>query len=239
MDVPRGPFASSREWLASQLLLYPNDAETLLAAPEEEGLGSVGRRLQRIIQRLQKHLTTFFPPEEDALEEYTLHHHYVSFKNLLVDQDGHLTALINWECVAAVPLYKTVEWPDFLLGPDSEFEDYPDRKNYAEVDEEYGGNLAYWGDVLEYEQTKLRPIFLEHMTKLSPYWASVNADERLRRKRDFEYIVQSCMYHGYHKDIEDWLDSMENGDYYHPKDLDFVTISPGYRHGLETLLFYQ
>lgn len=222
MDVSRGPFTCSRDWLESQLLLHANDAERMLAAAKDEENADEAKTLQHIVQRLQQHLLTFFPPEEDGLEEYTLHHHDISSQNLLVDKEGHLTALVDWECVSTVPVYKTAEWPDFLAGPDSEFEDYPDRKNYAEVDGSVDGNIIYQEHVLEYELTKLRPIFLEHIAKVFPDWVKINEDDRLRRKADFEFAVQGCASYLFWSDIQEWLDSMENGDYYNLKILTYV-----------------
>lgn len=219
MDVPRGPFASSREWLASQLLFHADDAERMLTAATHEEDIKFANTLQSIVQRLQKHLETFFPPEEDALEEYTLHHDDVSSQNLLVDHEGHLTALVDWECVSAVPLYRTVEWPCFLEDGDSELEDYPDPKEFAKVNGSLDGNRIYQDRVLEYEQGRLRPIFLEHMKKLSPDWTRVLADERLRRKADFEFAVRACAGYLLWPGIEEWLDSMEEGEYYNLKDL--------------------
>ncbi|CAG8403036.1 unnamed protein product [Penicillium salamii] len=221
MEVPRGPFTCSRDWLASQLLLHANDAERMLAAAEDEEQVEEAKTLQVIVQRLQQHLDPFFPPQEDSLEEYTLHHDDISSQNLLVNQEGHLTALVDWECVSVVPVYKTAEWLIFLAGPDSEFEDYPDPNNYAKVDGSLDENDIYQEHVLEYELTKLRPIFLEHMSKLSPNWVKINEDERLRRKADFEYAVQGCASYMMWPDIQEWLDSMENGDYYNLKVLPY------------------
>jgi len=50
--------------------------------------------------------------------------------NILVDDDGKITAVVDWECVSAHALWMATATPDFLRGPNREKE--PERDGYGD-----------------------------------------------------------------------------------------------------------
>jgi len=85
---------------------------------------------------------------------------------------GKLTAVIDWECVSALSLWRACQIPVLLQGRgrDEEpyWEDYAVDEPGDEVEDEpapdvldnEGVNSLYWDHLLEYEQTQLRRLFV-------------------------------------------------------------------------------
>jgi Ser/Thr protein kinase RdoA (MazF antagonist) len=83
----------------------------------------VKQRAQQRVQRLFVLLPKDFP--DDEVETYVVHHDDFNAQNILVDHDGELTGIIDWECVHAVPLWLACQIPKFLEH-DMERKDPPD-----------------------------------------------------------------------------------------------------------------
>lgn len=64
------------------------------------------------IRRLQNLLPKLFPKGDS--EKYMLYHQDLSGNNILVDGNGDLTGIIDWECVHTVPLWLGCQIPKFL-----------------------------------------------------------------------------------------------------------------------------
>ena len=75
-------------------------------------------------------LPSIFPKSET--ESTVLYHDDLSMQNILVDEMGKLTAVIDWECVSALSLWRACQIPVLLQGRGLDEE--PRRKDYA-VDE--------------------------------------------------------------------------------------------------------
>lgn len=41
-------------------------------------------------------------------------HDDLSSQNILVNESGEFTAVLHWECVAALPVWKACDYPEFL-----------------------------------------------------------------------------------------------------------------------------
>jgi hypothetical protein len=125
-----------------------------------------------LAERLINVIPELFPPHLTEAESSVLFHDDLSMQNTLVDEEGRLTALIDWECVPAVPLWRACQFPQLLEG--STREEKPDATTYArDLDHGYessaatdapdneGINSLYWIYLLEYEQTLLRKLFID------------------------------------------------------------------------------
>ena len=105
--VQRGPFRSSQEWLSARLLFNRNDVENTLEGLDSESDLEDANETSQNIQKLSSLLPSFFPTDPgQVLEVSALRHDDLSDRNILVDQDGNLTAVLDWECVSALPLWK-------------------------------------------------------------------------------------------------------------------------------------
>ena len=135
-------------------------------------------------------------------------HDDLSQQNILVDKDnGKLTAVVDWECVSALPLWKACQLPEFLESRNCQ--EKPVKENYSK-DEDGETNELYWEVLMEYEQTQLRSVFLEGMKRIEPGW--VDVFENARQKADFELAVQNCDSTTCLKIITKRLDEVDRGD---------------------------
>jgi hypothetical protein len=197
-DVSRGPFSSSREWLLTRLGLYEHECRDALVkyeGKEREGMESDdedeiedAERTLDIVARLKVVVDKIFPAGQDQQgdEASSFLHDDLSNHNILVDDDGALTGVLDWECVSAVPRWKACSFPRFLEGKPRDVE--PGESKYQVVD----GKACdlYWEHVLEYELTNLRRVFLDEMARLEPGWVEVFYESQL--KRDLDDAVLNC-----------------------------------------------
>lgn len=73
LDIPRGPYPSSSEWLAAILVHKKHDCDQ--AAQDMDNDDEDENEMTRVlIERLSALLPKVFPPIEDPYEEFALHH---------------------------------------------------------------------------------------------------------------------------------------------------------------------
>ncbi|CAG8223107.1 unnamed protein product [Penicillium salamii] len=227
-NVFRGPFQSSQDWLLARLALNENDCQSILernSAKDTEDLDSDdenevedARSALKRIERLKSILPLFFPTTSDSgfsepsvMEPSVLSHDDLSRHNILVDESGNLTAVIDWECVSALPLWKSCDYPQFLKGRPRRSE--PDRSRYYSggPDDHTNGDppRLYLEDLWEYQATLLRDVFIEEMKLLDAEWVTVFNESV--GKRDFEFVVHNCDDEWKTGHIDSWLDDIAHG----------------------------
>lgn len=103
-DVPRGPFTNSENWIRTRLTFVLIDQEIIIKTSDDEDDIEEAKDAKDIAERLLKLLPTVFPPNASAAESSVLVHDDLSMQNILVDSDGKITGVIDWECVSALPL---------------------------------------------------------------------------------------------------------------------------------------
>jgi Ser/Thr protein kinase RdoA (MazF antagonist) len=127
-DISRGLFTKSEDWLRARLTLVLADQEKILITSYDEGDIEDAEEAKSITQRLLKLLPSIFPPSANVSGESVLFHDDLSMQNILVDDDGKITGVIDWECVSALPLWRAFELPILLTGRDRDEE--PKRDQY-------------------------------------------------------------------------------------------------------------
>ncbi|KAJ5478680.1 hypothetical protein N7530_004189 [Penicillium desertorum] len=186
-DVHRGPFRSSEDWITSRLLLNENDCHSALNkhsagdldSDDEAEMEDATRTLQ-IIDNLKSLVPLVFPMNNDDPEPSMIFHHDLSKHNILVDDNGELTGLLDWECVSAVPLWKACSYPLFLDEQPRRSEPIPPPQDNE------GANVLYLEQLWLYEVTLLRDIFIDEMRRLDAGWVEVF--DKSQVKRDFETV---------------------------------------------------
>ncbi|EEU34675.1 uncharacterized protein NECHADRAFT_17767, partial [Fusarium vanettenii 77-13-4] len=124
LDIDRGPFRHSRDWIAGRLQLaesdclavlrkYPADAEIDSDAEDDK---EDATRTASIIAKLQQLIDLVFPETTKGEETTVLSRTDLSRSNILVDDAGNLTGVVDWECVSALPMWKACSYPSFLEG---------------------------------------------------------------------------------------------------------------------------
>ncbi len=161
-----------------------------------------------IISRLRRQLDNFFPPPGPDLEtERTMIlHDDLSRQNILVDDVGNLTAVVDWECISAVPLWFACQSPPLL---ESNRRDEEPIKAQYQHDEDGNVTELFWEHLDDYELTQLRRIFLAEMKRLQPEWVEIF--ESSQRQRDFDLAVTGCSDPLMILRIRTWLDDVEKG----------------------------
>jgi len=219
MDVLRGPFLRSREWIAARMALNERDCVSTLAryerAGDDEADGDAedvvddAKLTLQIIGRLRGLLDHIFSDENhNEVEPSMLFHDDLSAHNVLVDGDGALTGVVDWECVSVLPLWKACYFPAFLQG--SPRPSKPDPNRYKRELGNREPSDLYRDHLNEYELTKLRSLFLDEMAELQPAWMGVFNSNQL--KRDFETAVHNCDNEMLMKTIIGWIDDVETAE---------------------------
>ncbi|KAL7951076.1 phosphotransferase enzyme family domain-containing protein [Trichoderma barbatum] len=200
--IPRGPFHSSCDWLNGILTIIIRHQTLVLEKSEDEDDIEDAEDILPVAQTLLALLPKIFLPNLTRLESSALHHHDLNLNNILVNEQGEITAVLDWECVSALPLWMLAKMPKFLDGQPRE--DEPQRNSYADetpeeaakeadkrndphyLDNE-GKNELYWIHKLEYEKTQLRKVYKARLTELCLEWA-----EESPLKNDFYEAVSQC-----------------------------------------------
>ncbi|KAL2196805.1 hypothetical protein P885DRAFT_37032 [Corynascus similis CBS 632.67] len=212
-EVSRGPFKSSKDWLLARLSLAEMDCRK---HEKDEGDGDDEdededdleelEHIMDIISRLRRHPDDFFPPPGSEPERTMIFHDDLSRQNILVNEDGNLTAVVDWECISTLPLWIACQIPPLLQGTPRNEE--PVKTKYQHDED---GNVVelFWEHLDDYELTQLRRVFLEEMERLQPEWVEIF--ESSQRQRDFDLAVSSCSDSFLIRRIRNWLDDMEKG----------------------------
>jgi hypothetical protein len=212
-DVHRGPFRSSKDWIIARLLFNENDCHSALIkhsvedpdSDDEDEVKDATRTL-KIIDNLRSLLPLVFPTDNDNPEPSMIFHDDLSRGNILVDDSGELTGVLDWECVSAVPLWKGCDYPSFL-------EERPRHQEPVigryELEDNGEPSELYFEHLWEYETTLLRDIFLDEMRSLDAGWVEVFDNSQI--KRDFDYAVHYCDCCISTRHIEAWIGDMTAG----------------------------
>jgi hypothetical protein len=194
--------------------LYEYECRNLLAkyeGKEREGMESDdedeiedAERTLDVVARLKVVVDKIFPAGQGQQgDEASLFlHDDLSNHNILVDDDGALTGVLDWECVSAVPRWKACSFPSFLEGKSRDVK--PKESTYQVVDGEPCD--LYWEHLLEYELMNLRKVFLDEMARLEPGWMEVFNESQL--KRDLDDAVLNCDSELSARDIRYWSDDV-------------------------------
>lgn len=225
-DVPRGPFRSTHDWLKTYLEIISRDCEKTRDTAVDEDDKEDADAMLAVTRRLLGLLPKIFPSIQNPAERTALYHHDLGLANILIDEEGKLTAIIDWECVSTMPIWMTTRVPKFLRGKTRE-ED-PKRDTYADetppaspmsslkeeiaadgLDNE-GKDSLYWMHLMEYDQTQLRKVYHDKMMSLLPDWDLKIVDSKLQC--GFYDAVVRCST-GFHlKGILQWTDKIEAGE---------------------------
>lgn len=243
-DVPKGPFSSSYDWADAHLRIIKLGVDahlnlikfgptTVLGQAEAEEDRQDAEHAQKIAERLSGLLPRIFPSAQEHPEQTIPWHSDLSLGNILVNEQGEITAIIDWGCVSTLPLWAACETPKFLAG--AAREDEPQRDRYADESEggsdkghDYenedleneGKDELYWTHLMEYEQTQLRKVYAARMRALYPAWDAEVEQSVL--KQDFMRAISLCGDGICLRKIEEWADGVENGVYRRLEDV----ISP-------------
>lgn len=205
VDVSRGPFPSSKDWINARFQLMEADCRRVLNAQDvdEDDMEDM-ENAQQLLERLRRQLDSFFPSLER--EEFALQHDDISRHNLIVDSKGELQALVDWECVSVMPLWKTCQIPSFI--DTLKRTQRPNSEDYMK-NADGSINSLYHEHLDEYECTCLRDHFLKEMKRIAPQW--ILEYQNSAPKMNFDRALQNCDGGIWTKRVRKWLDDREVG----------------------------
>ena len=205
-DVHRGPFNSCTDWLTTRLALLKHDTDQPLPSDADSNDEKARVVNREAITRLLQLMPLFFPAGAEGDNDFGLRHDDMSRQNIMVDpHTGELAALVDWECVSVLPLWKVCQVPQFLVSRERTSE--PQKHDYFPQDNEE--DTAYFIDLEEYEKTCLRRQFLEQMARLEPAWMEIH--DLSTAKVDFDFAVEHCHCWVVSKTIMKWLKNVPAG----------------------------
>ncbi|KFA77556.1 hypothetical protein S40288_05753 [Stachybotrys chartarum IBT 40288] len=196
-QMSRGPFTTAAEWLSTQLVLAETDCRQRLAS------------IKRTDPNDEKDCCSSDTVNKAAFdsepEPSMLYHDDLNRHNILINEDGTLSAVVDWECIPFLPLSIACQYPPFLQGKPHDVE--PIQAQY----EDESGEVAelYWEHLENYELTQLRRLFLEKMRKLQPGWVEIFMSSQ--RQRDFALAVEAADDPFMIRRILAWLHDLETG----------------------------
>ncbi|KAK7745384.1 hypothetical protein SLS53_002880 [Cytospora paraplurivora] len=221
-DVPRGPFRSSHDWLSSGLRILILEQTAALERAEDEDDKEDAEENLHAAQGLLSLLPKVFPEMQDSPEVTAIWHDDLNLNNILVDDEGKITAVVDWECVSALPIWIATKMPKFLEGggrqEEPKREDYSDETPQGSSASENDGceddlnnegkNQLYWIHLMEYEVTRLQEVY---DTKLRQLWPDRPVEDS-HLKLDFFEAILHCSAGFCLKQIETWVDSIGRGE---------------------------
>lgn len=220
-DVPRGPFRSSYDWLSSVLNIIVLEQTAAIEKAKDEDDREDAEEILHPAQNLLSLPPKVFPKIQDSPEVTAIWHEDLNLNNILVDDEGKITAIVDWECVSALQIWMAGNMPEFLI--DGGRQEEPKREDYMDetplgsfasehddtddLDNE-GKNRLYWIHLMEYEVTRLQEVY---DAKLRQLWPDRPVkDERV--KLDFLDAILQCSVGFGLKKVGTWADSIERGE---------------------------
>lgn len=226
--VPRGPFRSSHDWLHAQLtILILEKQQILLDKTADEDDKEDAEDVSHAAERLRSLLPKVFPPTTTPgdsplpeTEATAIVHDDLNLNNILVDDQGKITAIVDWECVSALPIWMATRMPLFLQHGGREEEPNPEiyappSPSALEKDQEDMDNLdnegksdMFWEHRMEYEVTQLQKVYASKLKELWPDWPVEDSQSKV----DFYEAMLQCDAGVFVKQVERWADSLERGE---------------------------
>lgn len=144
-------------WLEARLRLTMNHQDDFLTPSEDQDDIADAELANRNAQRLIKLLPYVFSQRDEQYQETAmLFNNDLSFMNLIVDRQGRLTDIGDWECVSVLPLFRACQLLVVLISHERDEESQPSAlgppRVYDRDDEsldEGDMNDVYWEHCME------------------------------------------------------------------------------------------
>ncbi|KAK4644030.1 hypothetical protein QC761_0048400 [Podospora bellae-mahoneyi] len=191
-DIPRGPFRSSHDWLSAVLNIIIVHQTAVLEKTDDEDEKEDAEEILPVARRLLALVPKVFPAHPDEAETTALYHHDLHLNNILVNEKGEITAVLDWESISAMPLWMATMVPKVLDEPVREEEpqlhmymdEIPEKCN----DKNKCKNELYFIHRMEWETTQLRKVYNVTLRELWPEWSLEESYVEL----DFFQAVSQC-----------------------------------------------
>ncbi|KAI1813605.1 phosphotransferase enzyme family-domain-containing protein [Poronia punctata] len=213
----RGPFSDSSDWVTARLRHASADLTSRLPGIADEQERRLAGRMIDLISGLERLKGTFFPDcnKEDKSDTNAekrpvrtiLCHDNLSLDNILVDENGVLMGVIDWQCIPCLPVHDSCQFPSFLQQMHDRFQE-PTGHLYV-IDAGEPPHPAYFRDLRRFEMTKLRRLYIEEMLDLDSEFVVTWRRDANADLRDYEAAVQNCDNEFIADLLEEWVNVLE------------------------------
>lgn len=193
LDVPYTTFAKASDWLRHRLDIFIHSQDVLInklcsTTNEDTSAGSVDEEIDEddkdlrhwhcshgtleeaqqrkaLALKLKALVTKVLEGTQQDTNGFVLYHHDLNTGNILVDQHGNVTSILDWEMISTVPWWNTLHYPYFLRVHETQ----PD----AEVRERHSGSEPeerFFEAVPEHNAKMLRKMYVKTMTEKCLPW---------------------------------------------------------------------
>jgi aminoglycoside phosphotransferase (APT) family kinase protein len=178
LPIARGPFTNSEAFVSAHMQHLQHDIATQLQSDDEDEQEDA-EEMQEVYIELESIIPQLLPPRATK-EPSMLYHPDLSANNILVNDEGDLVGIVDWESVIAAPAWLSCQLPEFLQGPSRSILSCPEA-----LPEEFQHDAAAvevnQEQLYGYEKAQLRRFFLEEMARVEPHWAETFRTESTRR----------------------------------------------------------
>lgn len=195
-DFSRGPYRNSFEWMHARTICALNDLRKENTGDEED------EQRVNFAERFLEALPSIFPQHAEETAYLSLHDLHAD--NILIDDDGNLAALLDWEFTTTLPAWAAWDLPSVLQGvPPAE---EPKRAFFNEYEDNYRRAL------FKYELLTLyRPVFIKEMARLAPEWTIAQSSFQLEKQCASTLAYLESGQGGEDDDFE-WLERAKRGE---------------------------
>ncbi|KAI1276813.1 phosphotransferase enzyme family-domain-containing protein [Xylaria sp. FL0933] len=222
-----GSFTEASSWMKSRLRCALYDLESRLGGVTHDNERGTLQRMLDLTGRIDRLMPEFYPsatdPEtscstareaalgnaEETSVRTMLHHDCLSLDNILINDDGIFTGVVDWQCISCLPFHVSCQFPTFLQQANDRFAE-PIRNDYL-VDQDGSLHAAYYRDRKRYELTRLRQMYIEEMMNTAPGFVDVWRCETSASLRDYEAAVQNCDNEFTIEWVKEWVEAVERG----------------------------
>ncbi|KAI1747165.1 phosphotransferase enzyme family-domain-containing protein [Xylaria castorea] len=226
LDHGRGPLSEVSDWMRSRLRFASLDLTSRLKNATNTNEKETLQRMVDLTTRIESLMPHFLSSYgktsstgsdmEVVLDNGNmkptitmLYHDGLSLDNILVDDDGILTGVLDWQCIPCLPLHEACQFPAFLQQAHDRFKE-PAGRHYL-VDDSGPPHPAYSRDRKRYELTELRQFYIKEILHHAPDFVDIWSDEASASLRDYEAAIQNCDNEFTIKPVEEWVEAMEQG----------------------------
>jgi hypothetical protein len=225
MTSHRGPYSNTYDWFCSRLLHCHEKQQTSLKEAlrinTEDSLDDAYdcRQIDSFVQDLLELLPKHISPK-DVETSYHLLVPDLHSGNIMVDDDGDILAIIDWEFISSVPAWRSCVLPKLFLHR-AERAEKPYREDYAvptleEIEDpdgfvEDGMNVLYWEHLLDYEMTVLRPVYWAEMERLNRSYVEEHNKNSLNKEFGHAIDIVEAGDLGYNRPYV-WMDKLRRGE---------------------------
>lgn len=216
----KGSYVTSKAWLQARLDGIIETQDELLDDDSiDQDDFDIADGTIWMAEKLSEFLDDILPIDERGYEETVLWHHDLSKSNIIVDDTGSITGIVDWEFVSLIPFWNATQFPKLVC---SVFrEEKPDKDNYADGDEDdresdvnsevdlEGKTDLYSINYLDWEGTHLRRVYMAEMELLRPGFS--NEKSKCDVASDLEHAITSCDSALAQNAIGEWIENYEDG----------------------------